>query len=135
HSQAPAAPAGASRLPIASDEEFHAAMTESARMKDPEKRDAARLNALLAWAERDTRSAFLHAASLPLTLSNEYQRDLLFQRWLKKEPRAAGEYATFHSTGRMRDSLLGLLALHLADDDPLQAIGIISREMNQGPIR
>jgi len=101
-------------------------------MTNPDERDAARMNALIAWSERDAGAAFLHAFGRRPTPSLLYQRDLLFQRWAAEDFEGAEDFTDRLPAGDARDVLLGLLAMDALRIDPGQAAAIAMGEMSPG---
>ena len=112
--------------------EFRKAMEQADRMTNPDERDAARMNALIAWSERDAGAAFLHAFGRRPTPSLLYQRDLLFQRWAAEDFEGAEDFTDRLPAGDARDVLLGLLAMDALRIDPGQAAAIAMGEMSPG---
>lgn len=112
--------------------EFREAMEQVDCLTNPEERDAARMNALVAWSERDARAAFLHAFGRRPTPSLLYQRDLLFQRWAAADFEGAEDFTERLPAGDARESLLGLLAMEALRIDPGQAAAIVMGDMSPG---
>jgi len=115
--------------------EFRKAMEQADRSTNPEERDAARMNALIAWSERDARSAFLYAFGRRPTPSVIYQRDLLFQRWAASDFEGAEDFTDGLPAGDSRETLLGLLAMEALRIDPGQAAAIAMGDMTSGEIQ
>lgn len=116
----------------ASEPEFLRAMEQADRSTNPEERDAARMNALIAWSERDARGAFLYTFGRRPTPSITYQRDLLFQRWVAEDFEGAEDFTDRLPAGDAREALLGLLAMEALRIDPGQAAAIAMGDMSPG---
>lgn len=117
------------------DPRFREAVARADRLPDADEREAARLNALIAWADEDPEAAFLYLWGRRLTASASYARQLVFQRWAHADFNAARKFADGQPRGVPRETLMSLLALEAVRIDPEQAAAITLEAMAPGPIQ